>query len=236
MSCFLPPRAFSCALILATTVCLLRGETASDEDSSYRPMFNGKDLTGWIPRGGHSSFEVIDGVLVGTCIAGSPSTYLCTTNVYADFILKLEYQIDSEMNSGVQIRTQVVETPETYTKANGKKRTRKVGSIYGYQVELDPTERAWTGGIYDQSRRGWLQTLEGKPEARKASKAHEWNRLRVECRGNRIRTWINGIEAADLKDSRDSTGVIGLQIHGAGRHQDRIGSKARFRHIRIREL
>ncbi len=229
-------RLYAGGFVLALGFFALADNSLKETSPILRTLFNGTDLTGWIPRGGNSHFEVKDGVIVGTCVEGSPSTYLCTKATYTDFILELEYRIDRQMNSGVQIRTQVASQNETFTKANGKKRVLKKGSIYGYQVELDPTERAWTGGIYDQSRRGWLQTLEGKSEARRAHKNGHWNKLRIQCRGNRIQTWINEVPAADLRDDSDRKGVIGLQIHGAGRHKDRIGASARFRNIRISEL
>ena len=202
----------------------------------FRPLFNGKNLNGWIARGGDSEFRVVDGSIVGTCIAGSPSTYLCTEESFEDFILELEFQVQDAMNSGVQIRTQVAAKTTQFIKPNGKKRTRKAGSIFGYQVEIDPTERAWTGGIYDQSRRGWLQTLEKNEAARSAFIPNQWNHLRIKCQGKRIQTWINGIQAADLHDKTDTRGVIGLQILGAGRHKNRIGATATFRNIQIKPL
>ncbi len=203
---------------------------------THERLFNQTDLSGWIPRGGTSRFETLNGELIGTCIEGSPSTYLCTKRTYRNFDLHLEYFVDASMNSGVQVRTQVAAKDTPFRKPNGKKRVLKQGAVYGYQVELEATDRRWSGGIYDQSRRGWLQDLEHNPSGRLASDSGKWNQLRVLATEGRIQTWINGIPTADLRDDTDAEGVIGLQVHGAGRHADRIGSQVRFRKLWIREL
>ena len=187
-------------------------------ETGFSPLLTKDSMDGWTPRGGTSEFRLRGDVLVGTCIEGSPSTYFCTKAIYKDFVLELEFFADSSMNSGVQVRTQVAEKHTEYLKANGKKRILRKGAVYGYQVEIDPTDRRWSGGIYDQSRRGWLQSLEANPKAQKAYKMEAWNHLRIRCQGNRIQTWINGVPAADMRDEVDSQGLIGLQIHGAGRH------------------
>ncbi|MBT5706559.1 MAG: DUF1080 domain-containing protein [Verrucomicrobia bacterium] len=212
-----------------------RSETRTAE-SGFNPLLAKDNLDGWIPRGGTSQFRLQKGMLVGTCVEGSPSTYLCTKSVYKDFVLELEFFADSSMNSGVQVRTQVAEKDTEYLKPNGKKRTLRKGAVYGYQVEIDPTNRRWSGGIYDQSRRGWLQSLEANPKAQQAYQMETWNHLRIRCQGNRIQTWLNEVPAADMRDEVDSQGVIGLQIHGAGRHKDRIGAQAKFRNIRLKKL
>lgn len=213
-----------------------KGPRSDGSETGFRRLLIQDNLIGWTLRGGKSDFRLEDGILIGTCVQGSPSTYLCTDDVYKDFVLELEFLADSSMNSGVQIRTQVAKKDIEYRKANGKKRILKKGAIYGYQVEIDPTERQWSGGVYDQSRRGWLQSLESNPMAQAAYKMEDWNHLRIRCQGNRIQTWLNGVPAVDMRDERDSQGVIGFQIHGAGRHKDRIGAHARFRNIRLKEL
>jgi hypothetical protein len=209
---------------------------ACASESEFSTLLTEHSLDGWTPRGGTSEFQIREGTLVGTCVEGSPSTYLCTEAIYKDFILELEFNADPSMNSGIQIRTQIAGKDTKYLKTNGKTRTLKKGAVYGYQVEIDPTDRQWSGGIYDQSRRGWLQTLEANPKAREAYKKDSWNHFRIRCQGNRIQTWINGVPAADFKDDVDVEGVIGLQIHGAGKHKDRIGAHARFRNIRLKKL
>src|SRR5207245_5647452 len=102
--------------------------------------------------------------------------------------------------------------------------------MIGYQIEVDPTIRAWSGGLYEQGRRGWLQNLEGDDRARKAFRPGEWNKYRIECNGDSIKSWVNGVPAADYIDSMDLTGVIALQVH-SGRNV-----QVRFRNIRVQDL
>ena len=75
--------------------------------SKQQEIFNGKDLSGWTPKGGTCTFEVIDGMLVGTCVPGSPSTYLSTEkNDFEDFIFTCDMKWEVDGNSGVMFRAQ----------------------------------------------------------------------------------------------------------------------------------
>ena len=135
-----------------------------------------------------------------------------------------------KLNSGVQIRSQCFDEP----KEVGAARRSPAGRVHGYQVEIDPSDRAWSGGIYDEGRRGWLNDLKDNEAARKAFKQGEWNTFRVECRGDSIKTWINGVPAADLKDDMTPEGFIALQVHGVGAETE--PREVRWRNIRIQEL
>jgi hypothetical protein len=106
--------------------------------------------------------------------------------------------------------------------------------VHGYQVEIDPSARAYSGGIYDEGRRGWLNDLKENEAARKAFKAGDWNQFKVECKGDSIKTWINGVPAADLKDSATPSGFIALQVHGVGKKEDPLD--VRWRNLRIKVL
>jgi hypothetical protein len=102
------------------------------------------------------------------------------------------------------------------------------------QVEIDPSDRAWSAGIYEEGARGWLNDLKGNEAARKAFRAEEWNRLRIECRGDSVKTWLNGVPAADLRDDRVASGFIALQVHGVRETDPPM--EVRFRQIRLKEL
>ena len=102
---------------------------------------------------------------------------------YGNFFLELEFNVDKNLNSGIQIRS------------NSLKEYNN-GRVHGYQVEIDPAERAWSGGIYDEARRGWQYDLRNNEAARNAFKQGEWNHFHIECLGSVIRTWINGVPAA----------------------------------------
>ena len=117
------------------------------EDDGFVKLFDGKTLNGWIQRGGKAKYHVEDGTIVGTSVPKTPNSFLCTEKDYANFILELEFKVDRGLNSGVQVRSQSLPT-------------YKKGRVHGYQVEIDPSDRSWSGGIYDEARRGWLNKLE----------------------------------------------------------------------------
>ncbi len=187
----------------------------------FVPLFDGKTLDGWERRGGAAEYRVEDGAIVGQTRPNTPNTFLCTTRTFDDFVLELEFKIDDDLNSGVQIRSN---SDPAYQN----------GRVHGYQVEIDPSARAWTAGIYDEGRRGWLQDLSHNERARKAFRHGQWNRLRIVCEGSLIRTYLNGVPAAVLEDDMTRRGFIGLQVHGVGAREDPL--EVRWRDIRIREL
>ena len=186
----------------------------------WEPLFNGKNLKGWKQLNGSATYKVVKGELVGTTVLSSPNSFLCTARNYGDFILEYEAWVDPRLNSGVQIRS------HSYPEYQN-------GRVHGYQVEIDPSDRAWSAGIYDESRRAWLYPLTDNKEAQKAFRNNEWNHFRVEAIGTRIRTWINGIPAANLIDDVDSSGFIGLQVHGIGNDPEKVGIQVKWRNIRI---
>ncbi len=155
--------------------------------AQWQELFNGKDLNGWKQLNGKARYEVKNGAIVGTTVFGEPNSFLVTEKDYGDFVLELEFKVDSTMNSGIQFRS--LSTPD-YMK----------GRVHGYQFEIDPSKRAWTGGIYDEARRDWLYQLDLNPAAQPAFKQGEWNKAKIECIGTSIRTWVNGVPAAHLID------------------------------------
>jgi len=183
----------------------------------------------WAVRGGNAAFAIEPAtaagpaVIVGGSVAKSPNSFLVSKKAYGDFELILDAKQDTALNSGIQIRSHV----------DGGIDNRS-GKLIGYQVELDPSDRAYSAGIYDEARRGWLYPLVDNPAARSAFKPGEWNTIRVVATGPLIRTWINGVPAADIFDATDSAGHIALQVHGVGDRADAL--RARFRNVRIREL
>lgn len=185
----------------------------------WKKLFNEKNLDGWKQLNGQARYEVVNKEIVGTTVAGSPNSFLATEKTYRNFILELEFKLDGESNSGIQIRSE-------------SKPDYKEGRVHGYQVEIDPSPRAWTGGIYDEARRDWLYPLEYNPEAKAAFKKSAWNKIRVECIGNVIRTWVNGVAAACLVDDMTPEGFIALQVHSVSKPEE-AGVKIHFRNILI---
>jgi hypothetical protein len=167
---------------------------------SWESLFNGKNLKGWTQLNGTAKYTVKDGTVIGSTVLGSPNSFLCTDKLYSNFILEFEVKVDESLNSGVQIRS---ESTKEYQN----------GRVHGYQIEIDPSTRAWSAGIYDEGRRGWLNTLDKNKTAGAAFKHNDWNKYRVEAIGDTIRTWINGVAAANLVDDMTPTGFIALQVH-----------------------
>ena len=191
-------------------------------ESGWQSLFNDRDLNGWHIKGGNAKFSVEDRTIVGETVLDEPSTFLCTDNDYNDFILELELFVDTSMNSGIQFRSHSI--PEY-----------KKGIVHGYQMEIDPSSRGWSGGIYDESHRGWLYTMDPNPQAKTAFINNEWNKYRIEAIGTHIKTYVNGIQTADLLDNTDSSGFIALQVHFilGIEYPWTIGTKVKWRNIRI---
>ncbi len=183
-------------------------------------LFNGKNLKGWKQLNGKASYEAKEGMIVGTTVLKTPNSFLTTKQEYGDFILEFDYKVDPQLNSGVQIRS------HSYKEYNN-------GRVHGYQIEIDPSDRGWSAGIYDEARRGWLYPLQDNPPAQKAFKQNEWNHYHIEAIGNNIKTWINGVPAANLIDDADASGFIGLQVHGVGNNKEKEGIQVIWKNIRI---
>ena len=192
------------------------------QEEEWTSLFDGQSLDGWRTVMGGADFEVEDGIVIGYAKANTPNTFLITEQEYGDFILELDLKIeDLSSNSGIMVRGQY----DPNARNNN-------GLVYGYQIEADPTDRAWSGGLYDEARRGWLYPLDLNPDAKEAFKMGEWNSYRIEAIGNEIKSWINGQEVAYVVDDMDSRGFIGLQVHSINDPEDE-GKKSYFRNVRI---
>jgi hypothetical protein len=194
-------------------------------------LFDGRDLTGWTKRGGAATYAAEDGAIVGRSVPNTWNTFLATDKEYDDFVLEFDVKVDGpDFNSGVQIRSR--------SRLKDEKEL-----VFGYQVEIDPSERSYSGGIYweggSPERKGdWLQDLANNEAARKAFRQGEWNHLKIVANGRRIQTWVNDVPAADYTDTDDKAftpaGFIGLQVHSVG---DRTDTKeVRWKNIKLTEL
>lgn len=190
------------------------------QDAKLTPLFNGKDLSGWEQYGGTATYAAEDGVLVGTAVVKTPNSFLCTERPYGDFILTFEFEDNPNLNSGVMFRAQW-------------RQDKELRRIYGYQMEIDPSPRAYTGGIYDEARRGWLYPLHYNPPARAAYRQAGWNTARIEAIGNELRTFINGVPAANMIDDFDDSGLICLQVHSIPAKL--AGTQVRWKNLMIQE-
>ncbi len=199
---------------------LLYASAYGQSKDEWKSLFNGKDLTGWHQLNGQAKFGVENGEIVGTTVSDTPNSFLATDKDYSDFVLELDLLVNNDMNSGIQFRS--ISKPEIMD-----------GRVHGYQCEVDPSARAWSAGIYDEARRGWLYTGELNPSGKSAFKPNEWNHYRIECIGNSIRTWLNNIPVACLIDDMTPSGLIALQVHAIGK-DDQPGKQIRWKNIRIK--
>jgi hypothetical protein len=190
------------------TAVLAAALSTNLEAQETTALFNGTDLTGWTVHG-TELWYVEDGELV--CESGPDSAYgyLATEASYRDFELTLDFLQEAEGNSGVFIRSHVEGT-----------------RVSGWQVEVAPPGRD-TGGVYESYGRGWL--LRPEPGRQTALRMGEWNTMHIRVVGDRVTTWLNGVEMVDLVDERigEAQGHIALQIHDGG------GIKVRWRNLRL---
>ena len=185
----------------------------------WESLFNGKSFKkDWERHGGKARYTVVDGAIYGWSVPGEPNSFLTTKKEYGDFILEFEFLNDGRMNSGVQFRSHI---------------RKEDDRVFGYQFEIDPAPRAWTGGIYDEARRLWLYPLTYNPAASVQTLQDVWHKVRIEAYGHSIRTWVDGVACANLWDDADASGIFGLQVHAVGKDPERAGLHNAWRNIRI---
>lgn len=176
--------------------------------SQEKSLFNGEDLTGWTVYGTEKWYAE-DGLLV--CESGPDEQYgyLATKEHYKDFTLTLEFKQEADGNSGVFIRSTVEGT-----------------KVSGWQVEVAPPGHS-TGGVYESYGRGWL--IKPDPEKDKALKMGDWNKMKIRVYGDKLTSWLNGVEMVSIRDEKIGAGEgsIALQIHDGG------GIKVKWRNIKI---
>ena len=170
-------------------------------------LFPNDSLEGWHIVGPQISYTLNDGVLTGE---GNErrNSFLTSDKAYSDFYLKVDVKI-IRGNSGIQVRSHDI----------GNRLT-------GYQIEADPSERAWSGGLYDEGRRAWLQPP--NENVRDAFNLEKWNTYEIWCVGPRIKAKVNGKTTTNFLDFMDLSGYIGFQIHSGN-------SKVQWRNATITE-
>ena len=231
----------STLIIISWSACTPSNDSTSDSID----LFNGTSLDGWQNFGG-GTFYVEDGAIVGEATLGPPNSFLATNKMYQDFELEVEFKVDPLLNSGIQIRsntyaeeTKTVRWGGTFNddgSRNVRDRIWEKGRFWGYQVEIDPTERGWTGALYEEGARGFLHTPGEDKAPIGTFKSEDWNHFRIVAKGDHMQTWLNGVPVADVHDDMTPTGYIALQLHGIGNSKNKIGQKVRWRNIKFTEL
>jgi hypothetical protein len=200
----------SLSLTLLTAAIAITAAPAQVAAQDPLPLFNGTDLTGWTIHG-TERWYVEHGELVGESGPDAGYGYLATEASFRDFELTVEFLQEANGNSGVFIRSHVEGTRVT-----------------GWQVEVAPPG-LYTGGIYESYGRGWLVQPElGKDSALRMGR---WNTMHIRVIGDRLTSWLNGVEMVDFVDEQigQADGHIALQIHDGG------GIKVRWRNLRLIE-
>src|SRR5450759_4981784 len=194
LSCNQTMRNFKFVVLAASALIASRGFAVE----GWTDLFNGKNLDGWVEHSGKAKYTVADGVLTGESVSDSGNSFLCTTQTFENFEFELEYKCDALLNSGVQVRSEFFPEARTLNIA-GKEIKVAADRVHGYQVEIDMDAargRMWSGGIYDEARRGWLFPADGEKgkqgmtfseQGRKVSKPGEWNKIRIVAVGPSIK-------------------------------------------------
>jgi len=205
-------------ILLALIICAIFSVISVDAQN-WKNLVNG-NLDNFVKRNGTAEYKVNGDEIIGISKTGTPSTYLCTKELFTDFILEVDVKVEVGLNSGIQFRSNSF--PEY-----------KNGQVHGYQCEIDPGERKWSGGIFDQSRRGWIYPVTMNEPGRQAFKNGQWNKYRIEAIGNEIRTWINGVQVTNLVDDMTAEGFVAFQVHSIGKDEARNGLTVRWKGAKI---
>jgi hypothetical protein len=217
-------------LLLGASVGLLAAA-----DAKFVPLFDGKTLNGWEVCNGSAKYTIEKGVVTGTTAEGSPNSFLCSKKEYGDFVLEFEVLTDPALNTGVQLRSHQYPEEKTVNIFDGAKmvvRKQPKGRVHGYQVEIGNEAGRRNGGIYDEARRGWVDVPKADSPCVSAFKDNQWNKYRVVAFGDSIQTWVNGAPCADLRDSMDQTGFLGLQVH---QFKGDKPAQVKWRNLRIQD-
>jgi len=190
-------------MLLLGIFCML-SFSISSKKKPWKEIFNGKNLDGWEIRDGSAKAWVEDECIVSKQSDPLNFSYLVYKEELSDFILECDVKLTGTLNSGIFIRGITDENLFN-------------GRTHGYQMEIDQTERRWTGGIYEELGRKWLTRLkgmgEGEEKALNAYKISDWNHYRIEAISSTFKIWVNGIPTTHLIDNKTNRGIIGFQIH-----------------------
>lgn len=204
----------SIAAMMAMTAALALGWHArAQESKGFRPLFNGKDLTGWVTPEDKSLFTVEDGQIVGRTgtVKLKKNEFLVTDRPYGDFVLKAKVKIRNG-NSGIQFRSE--RAPD--------------GAVSGPQADV--ADGFW-GLLYEERRRGILERYPEK-EANALVKKGDWNEFVITAKGTHVTIDFNGTRIIDRDDPKfEKEGIIALQLHVW-----ETPMEVRFKDLEIREL
>lgn len=194
--------------ILGAALLALAALPAAGEPVADRPLesiFNGRDLTGWKPPQG-AFWRVEKGTLVGENDAALKGSMLYTDRDYGDVAVEADVRFDGEIDSGIMLRKPEVQVQIGVSRS----------------LKRDMTCSFYTG-TYPEAARA--------ERAGELLKSGDWNRIRVEARGDTFTVWLNGEQVSRYSDQKYSgPAPIGLQIHAG------LPMKVEFRDLRATAL
>ena len=223
-------KTFLCFSVALLSAGAISTSEAQDADG-WVNLFDGKTTEGWKNPYEWGEIKVVDGEIH---LKANKKFFLVTEKDYGDFEFEAEINLpEGKANSGFMFRCHV-----------------QKNKVFGYQAEVDGSDRRWSGGLYDEGRRGWVwppkkgrtkdaeilkreakgQAHFKKPDVSGALKRTGWNKYRIVCKGDHLQIFVNGVQTTDIKDSTDASGPIGIQHHGEK------GQVYRFRNLRVRAL
>jgi hypothetical protein len=218
-------------LVLPFAIALAPAGAADEAD--YKPLFNGKDLTGWARVNTHpDTFYVKDGEIITT---GKPYGYLRTDKQYENFVAEFEWMHENKTevgNSGCfvwgdalpvpgspytrGIEVQVLVNLEAKNRTTGAITATSHGDVFAIQgAKCKPDRPHPTGG---------MRCL---PSEYRAKGGGEWNHYKILANDGAIKLSVNGKEVSGVSECRPRKGYLALESEGAVCH---------FRNLKIKEL
>ncbi len=194
-------RNYSIAL---TLLLAMTWACAEDAPAGFKPLFNGKDLTGW--EGDEKLFSAENGEIVGKSPGIKQNEFLASKESFSDFVFTFKFKLvnlKGDANSGMMFRS---------------KRIPNSREMFGYQADVGQT---YWGCLYDESRRNKVLVKPAKDVLEKAAKFEDWNTYEITCDGAHIVMKLNDIVVVDYTENEptekaERKGLFGLQIHAGG--------------------
>jgi len=173
------------------------GSVFGGDDTTKKPFFNGKDLTGW--HGLNQFWSVRDGAIVGSTFpsGGKFNTFLCSERKYKDFELHFQVRLKGrEANSGVQIRSEIFD--------------REHFAVKGPQCDMG---QIYWGSLYGEHFGGMMQQAP-KDVVLEVLKRDDFNDYYIKCVGKHVTIKLNGKTTVDRDfDNLPDDGIIAWQLH-----------------------
>jgi len=215
-------------------------------ETDMKPLFNGKDLSGW--DGDPQFWSVKDGVIHGETTKEKPAkgnTFLVLKEgTYTNFELRLSYRCTASNNSGIQYRSKPLgdAVPQKWQMKgyqhelrNENKMPNVPGFIYDEKgtrgrICLAGEKAIWKKG---DKKKTVLENLVDQEAFKKTMKVDDWNDIIIIANGNTIKHYLNGTLTLDFTDEHENAlkdGTFAIQLHAGAAMWTEV------KNVRIKEL